>query len=118
MRIGFTGTRHGMSLHQIDEFTTLLMQHNPTEFRLGMCEGADMEAHAIVNQLIPSCKIIPLPGVPGTYLKRNREIVDNSDLLIAAPLQNTHPETKHAGGTWYTIDYAHKQGKPLILLTK
>ena len=39
--------------------------------------------------------------------KRNRYMVDNSDLVLAVW------NGEKRGGTWYTIDYALKKGKPV-----
>jgi hypothetical protein len=41
-----------------------------------------------------------------THFVRNRNIVNESDVLIAVPMQAEHQDR---GGTWYTYDYATKQ---------
>ena len=46
----------------------------------------------------------------GCYHLRNRYMVDNADLLIA--VYNGSPK----GGTAYTINYARKQGKDIIII--
>ena len=48
------------------------------------------------------------------YLERNRKIVDNSDMLLAAP---AGPEAEHLrSGTWSTIRYAIKMGKRVFII--
>jgi hypothetical protein len=45
------------------------------------------------------------------YLDRNREIVDNTDVLVACP---AGPEERRSG-TWSTIRHALRWGVPVIL---
>lgn len=47
---------------------------------------------------------------PGCFHQRNRYMVDHADVLLAIFDGN------NKGGTSYTIKYAHKQGKKVILL--
>jgi hypothetical protein len=47
------------------------------------------------------------------YLSRNRDIVDNTDLLIACP--NGYDFRSH-GGTSYTIRYALRKKKPVVII--
>lgn len=49
---------------------------------------------------------------PKPFLDRNKDIVDECDLLIAAP---KGPETQRSG-TWSTVRYARRIGKPVIIL--
>jgi hypothetical protein len=60
------------------------------------------------------------------YLERNRDIADACELLIAIPKQqrlsgfgddmsDTHLALA-PGGTWYTIRYALKRGKPVMII--
>jgi len=46
------------------------------------------------------------------YPVRNRDIVDESDMMVACP---GGPEELRSG-TWSTIRYAHKQGKEVLIL--
>jgi len=122
MIIGFTGTRSGMSERQKDFLKRLIEQLQPiTKVLHGGCIGADMEFHEI-------CKDYTREVYPGhsssnpldlsnrgdykdadvihssqTHFKRNRDIVDSSDILIGAPYSDIK-----TGGTWYTIKYATK----------
>lgn len=47
---------------------------------------------------------------PGCFHQRNRFLVDNSDILL------TVYDGSNKGGTAYTIEYARKQGKPIIMI--
>jgi hypothetical protein len=49
----------------------------------------------------------PLP-----YLERNKKMVDNSELLLALPIG---VETLRSG-TWSTVRYARKLGKPIVII--
>ena len=99
LKIGFIGTRHGMSNEQIKELTKIIKYKNFDEFHHGMCIGADEQAHHIVED-IKDVKIIGHPPKylgsyspvscssmikPDTYRKRNNSIIDSTDILIATP---------------------------------
>lgn len=119
-RIGFTGTRNGMTDAQkvtvARKFAEWVCLHH------GDCVGADADAHAIAerlgmeiiihppidNKLRAYCKA-PVILSPATHFARNRNIVNGTDGLIATPRLMVREER---GGTWYTIDYAVKVGKP------
>jgi hypothetical protein len=45
---------------------------------------------------------------PTTYFARNRNIVDECDILLVVPFRMEHSDS---GGTWYTYDYAVKKDK-------
>lgn len=126
MKIGFTGTRRGMTEKQSEAFLALVESLNAVEFHHGDCVGADDEA----ARLIPfGVRIVCHPpldvshrafnGVfhemrePNTHFARNRNIVDSTDVLIAAPAEMEHQER---GGTWYTHDYAIKKLKPVYVV--
>lgn len=49
---------------------------------------------------------------PDCYIKRDRRIVDDCDLLLAVW------DGKKHGGTYQTIEYAKKKGKPIIFFEK
>jgi hypothetical protein len=48
-----------------------------------------------------------------SYFARNRDIVDNSDVVIVIPKQMSH---QTYGGTWQAHDYAVKKGKRVIII--
>jgi len=130
MKVGFTGTREGMNQHQKEQLVLLLSELNPTEFHHGDCLGADAEAHDIVREFFPQVKIIIHPPnrtymraykqgnefrQPFEYLVRDRNIVDETEYLIGAPLRDLE-EAK--SGTWYTIRYSKKQNKPHRIINR
>lgn len=136
MIIGFTGTRYGMNKFQLEQFQDVVgsIPDKVIEYVVhGGCVGADANFHGLC--LIRGFNIHVRPGHSAhdksdnqsfayedgatiihpskTYFDRNRDIVDECDLLIAAPPCNTNPGR---GGTWYTTAYAQKQGKRVEIL--
>ena len=126
MKVGVTGTREGATEYQLAELRTVLAELKGTEFHHGDCKGVDEQAAAIAKEL--GYKIVCHPPEsdylrayfpademrePAGYLKRDRAIVDNVDVLIVVPL---HTEWQPKGGTWYTHDYAKKQNKPFSVI--
>lgn len=131
--IGFTGTQEGMSelqqklLHDILAFA--VKDGDTVVFHHGDCIGADEQAHEIALTL--GCKIHIHPPVNGSkrafcdawdaiyeskpYLDRNKDIVNSSIGLIAAP-KTTKEEQR--SGTWSTVRYATKNNKPIIILPR
>jgi hypothetical protein len=123
-KIGFTGTQFGMTNRQKKSFIRLLLSQKiiPTEFHHGDCIGADEQANKIVG-IIPKIVIHP-PSFdakrafcfsrdvrsPKPYIERNHDIVDETDVLIACPRTK---EEELRSGTWATIRYARKTGKPI-----
>ena len=127
--IGFTGTQRGMTNKQKSEFTKYLRlyidKNTNVIFHHGDCIGADTDAHEIAKKL--NCKIVIHPPKnekkrafckgdiilkQKDYLKRNKDIVDISEILIGAP---DSPE-KLRSGTWSTIRYARKSEKIIIII--
>ena len=119
--LGFSGTRHGMSQKQKEEFCSFIMKYPPAFFHHGLCVGADKEAHNLIRSVIPECCIVGHPPVdkslmatdvkcdihrePKAYLVRNHDIVDESSKFVATP--NGALEIMQSG-TWATIRYARK----------
>ena len=50
---------------------------------------------------------------PRDYLDRNKDIVNNCDLLIAAPKENTEVLRS---GTWSTVRYAKQLGVTVVII--
>lgn len=130
MKLGFTGTRKGMSEWQIRRLREFLRFHRPASFHHGDCQGADAQAHKIVREMLPSCLIVVRPcdiaklrancrgevvAVPCDPLERNRLIVGETDELIAAPFED---QEQQRGGTWYTIRLARREGRPVEVLER
>ena len=130
MKLGFTGSRDGMTMGQVERFAAeLKMLPSLEEFHHGDCIGADEQAAAMVKRYHPSCKIVIHPPDNSinraychgddireekSYLARNRDIVDESSNMIATP--PTREELVRSG-TWSTIRYARRTGKhPQILI--
>jgi hypothetical protein len=126
-RFGFTGTSDGMTMAQKYSLRNFLLGGDG-EFHHGDCVGADAEGHGIALEC-GYCPILHPPTnyakrawceVPARlmrrekpYLDRNRDIVDETVALIATPAEF---EEQQRGGTWYTVRYARKRGKPIVLI--
>ena len=122
MRVGFTGTRRGMTDRQWSAVNEIMWNYLPAEFHHGDCWGADSQAHAIARQM-GEVRIICHPPKdmsfraycqgyeicpPRPYIERNHAIVDAVDWMIATP--ETAEEVLRSG-TWATIRYARERGK-------
>lgn len=132
MKVGFTGTQQGLMMAQADAVDLVLRGFEPTEFHHGDCVGADAQACEIVWRM-PRCyegriKIVSHPPdndkkrahaqshvelAPLPYLDRNKKIVDATEILVAAPA-GVREEVR--SGTWATVRYARKRGKPILLV--
>lgn len=141
MRIGFTGTRVGMTIEQkwtfISEMTSLMRetQDEPIEFHHGDCVGADEEAHRIIGDLAMIVKgkwvtkIFVHPPLEVKYRAycrgdrvypskeypdRDMDIVTaGQDLLIAAPA-SIHETIR--SGTWATIRMAREVKRKTLII--
>jgi hypothetical protein len=130
MKVGFTGTREGMTQYQKEQFALKIYELGCTEFHHGDCKGADEDAHNIIRRIFPHIKIVVHPP-KSTYLRaycvgdetrkqyeylvRDRNIVDETDYLIGTPLTDT-PQFK--SGTWYTIHYSESLKKPQFIIKR
>lgn len=129
MRIGFTGTRDGMTFPQAQALWRYLGQVDSADGRIqfhhGDCLGADADAHSIA--LHYDFSIIGHPPVESSgrafcefdevrpaqpFLKRNHEIVDETEILLVAPKTK---EEQLRSGTWATYRYAVKQRRRIVL---
>jgi hypothetical protein len=124
--LGFTGTRDGMTDAQELTVWECLKRWTPSELRHGDCCGADEQAHnlavrerirtvahpPVVELLRAFCKA-DLILEPRDYLHRDRDIVDASKALLAAPA--TVAEGGWSG-TWYTIRYARRRHVPVVII--
>ena len=122
MIIGFTGSRQGLRVEQILAIRGVLIAKGPSFVIHGDCIGGDADFHKIASNLLIPIKLRPCVlqhqrafciGAyeicdPEAPLSRNHKIVDECDELIAAPYG---PE-KLRSGTWATIRYARKMGRP------
>lgn len=128
MKIGFTGTRNGMTSAQKMAFASLIESLKPTEFHHGDCVGADDEAATMVHESSYATVTCHPPTdeklrawnpkatftvEAKTHFARNRDIVNETDMLIGTP---GAPTWQPRGGTFYTMDYAIKRGKPVKVI--
>lgn len=127
MKVGFTGTRDGMTPIQAQFVYDEVRILEPTEAHHGMCVGADEEFDELLGQTyVPlvhghpptdtslmaeglSCDVL---SEPKPYLQRNRDIVDQTEHLIAAPRGMTE---EHRSGTWSTVSYARRLRRPITI---
>lgn len=127
MKLGFTGTRKGMSAPQWVALRAVLAAGAWGEFHHGDCVGADQDAHALAR-LLRGLRIVVHPPnrergrahckgdedcPPLPHLKRNAAIVRAADRLFAAP---AGPERMRGSGTWQCIREAGRQGKPVLIV--
>jgi hypothetical protein len=128
-KVGFIGTRHGMSEAQKEALRKLIARKRFSEFHHGDCVGSDEQAHSLIRQVGHSVKVVGHPAkwekyrahcdceeeLPsGTYNQRNKDIVDQTDFLIATP----DSKERKGSGTWITIRYARKHGKRIYVVHK
>ena len=137
--LGFTGTRHGMTLRQWERVERIIQgltkMGGHHTWHDGDCIGADAQAHAVVKKIkvkFGSNKIRMLGHPsnldekyhannsfdyrypPKSPLARNKDIVEESKVMIAAP--NEFDEVKRGSGTWATIRHARKLNKPMFIV--
>lgn len=126
LNIGFSGTQEGMSYMQLQRVIELM---DNTEYKVshsGDCIGADQDFVRIAR--VQGLRTIGHPPIkdnkrafesydeerePKEYLDRNKDIINESDCLIATPKE--YIETLRSG-TWSTIRYARKENKPVIIV--
>lgn len=128
--LGFTGTADGMTVPQKRTVGRVVHWLAPEDAHHGDCVGADAEFHDIVSDGdTEACTLIHVhpPVNPCArawktgaviyavrpYLKRNRDIVAVSNVLVAAP-KGFSEELR--SGTWATVRYARKKGIPIIIV--
>jgi len=141
MKVGFTGTQVGMSRAQrvwLEEYLRGAFPSTspPDEFHHGDCVGADVEAHSLVRELtFPPLIVIHPPrnaskraftfkqrNKGGTlqlpskgYIERNHDIVDATDVLVAAPRTD---KEEIRSGTWATVRYALRLGRVVHIIPR
>jgi hypothetical protein len=135
IRIGFTGTRNGMTDAQKSVVTDILTKAFNRDFELpsvvghhGDCVGADADFHKICRELGFFTHIHPPSDAsmrafcrgnnaepPLPYMRRNREIVRAADYMLATPALLAFVP-RGTGGTWRTIEMVVKMRKPLQIV--
>lgn len=137
MIVGFIGTRRGMNDRQKTVILDILRCEEFDEYHHGDCVGCDKMFHELVVAVLRRKNLYPKDFIfihpptnfkirayceDGTiytalpYLERNRSIVDVCDLLIATP-DKYESLNKARSSTWFTIRYAKKQEKDIIIIT-
>jgi hypothetical protein len=130
MKIGFTGTKEGMTNHQKDMVGLILIFHSLCggieEVHHGDCIGADDQFNDMAGELCLRRVHHPsdvnkrrawgkaetiLPTKPP--LTRNHDIVDAVDMMIATPKEW---QEVLRSGTWATIRYCGKQEKMIHII--
>lgn len=130
MKIGFTGTRQALQHSQAMTLENIIIFNKKSleELHHGDCVGADAYAHAICvahgvetivhppDKEIYRAHCVVMKGTvlkPKPYLERDKDIVDQSDFLLAAPKE--YVEIRRSG-TWATVRMALKQGKTVFIV--
>jgi hypothetical protein len=136
--VGITGTQTGLTDNQRKtlEKTFKLFETNFKNFHLlhGDCVGVDCEAHCLYLRMNFGGKIIIFPPKNNIkrayctslqssqtiilpeeeYLVRNKNIVQNADILIACPKEENGEMIR--SGTWFTVRYAKNFYNKIILI--
>jgi hypothetical protein len=125
MKVGFTGTKIGITLQQAKSLHGLLIPMKPEEAHHGDCVGADATFHEFAE--IAGAKIVIHPPKnpqyrafkkgnemweEKDYLTRNHDIVDCADIMIATP----KAAEELRSGTWATVRYAKRCNKMLYIV--
>lgn len=131
MKIGFTGTRVGMTPIQFAIVLRGIAEMRPKEVHHGACIGADKQFHDIAFSQMVLAVIHPGVNKQGKcftraecfypkkvlperfYLDRDKDIVDAVDFMIATPKSKVE---ELRSGTWATIRYAKKKKKDLLIV--
>lgn len=134
--IGFSGTRLGMTNKQFvmcRAIISSLVNQGVTTARHGVCKGADAHFHKLCKEALGTkLYIIGHPGVredgkcytrafvncdlllpEKPFIKRDRDIVDESNVMLFTPNQ---VQEVLRSGTWTTIRYARKVNKPRYII--
>jgi predicted Rossmann fold nucleotide-binding protein DprA/Smf involved in DNA uptake len=123
--IGFTGSRVGMTPAQQDALRSLLVS-GAGVLHYGDAVGADEQAHDIAvavgravvihpgsfsdQRAFKPAKEIRRPKKP---LVRNKDIVRETAVLMAAPAQEVE---QLRSGTWSTIRFARHLSRPVVIV--
>lgn len=129
IKVGFTGTREGLTEQQLKSLEIVLVGEagrGQLELHHGDCVGADKAAHDLATShgwlrvvhppLSWSLRAFcqgdeTLPLKP--YLERNRDIVDATEVLVACPKE---AQRSRGGGTWHTVWYAASSGREVVVV--
>ena len=127
IKIGFTGNRYGLTSEQKDQIILILDKYDNMVVSHGDCVGSDTDFHNLCisyknshpnkkiridiyppnNPLLRAFNKGDLLMVEKPYLQRNLDIIKNSSILIACPIDKNKEELR--SGTWSTIRKAIKE---------
>lgn len=126
---GMTGTKVGMTSDQKTAFYTIATELRADGYLFlheGDCVGADENAndiwrelggkvysHPPVDQRYRAFSKFDLEAPAKPYLKRDHDIVDVSEFMVAFP-KGFGEELR--SGTWATVRYARKVGKAVFIV--
>jgi hypothetical protein len=129
MHVGFTGTRHSLTVDQSEALSrslAALKEKGFTVLHHGDCVGADewavtlartagyrIVAHPPTDPKARAMSRYDETRTPEPYLKRNEKIVEEADILVACP--ESRSETLRSG-SWATIRRARKKGIPIVII--
>ena len=134
--LGFTGSRSALSKSRYRKLKKFLKKMKKKGFHTlhhGDAVGSDHKAHLAAADLGYRVVIHP-PENPkyraysekygseggvevlpkGEYMKRNRDIVNTSSIMIAMPIEKHQEELR--SGTWACIRYARKVSKKIVFI--
>lgn len=127
MHLGITGTRKGITQAQFDVFHKMIEEDSCiSHLHQGDCMGADYNLTCMFL-MMHYARIVRHPPINRgtqangefhetrerkTYLERDKDIVNESDYLWAAP----KGEEIVRSGTWTTVRYARKKGIPITIV--
>jgi len=126
VHVGFSGTRRGMTREQSRALRRSLASFGEAILHHGDAVGADAEAHeqAValgwsviihppINEAWRARKVASEERAPKPHLVRNKDIVDETELLIAAPAEAVEILRS---ATWSTVRYARRLGRPIWII--
>jgi hypothetical protein len=128
VNLGFTGTQKGMTDRQKKWVAAAVAKFAPATAHHGDCIGSDAEFHDIVaTSGLPITIIIHPPTddskrawcggalvrAPKPYMERNFAIVEDCNILIAAPKGMSE---ERRSGTWATVRMALRANKHVIVV--
>lgn len=134
---GETGTREGAEARQLASVAWLFAKYGIKTLHDGDCVGVDSQLYDLAQAFQVGVVMHP-PTNPNNrafrgmgdddlvvmrpakgYFIRDKDIVDESEVMVGVPRQNLEPKDswkRGNGGTWWTINYARKQEKPLAIV--
>lgn len=124
--VGITATRHGLTDLQSIMLSQALRNLEAHVLHHGDCVGGDHEAD-VIAQHMKIMRIAHPPNDPKLrafcsadvildekpYLDRNKDIVNECEVLIALP-QTAYEQQR--SGTWSTVRYARQINKPHVII--